>query len=351
MTNLMLPHVRSVILVCCCILCFAPNGADAQEKDRIFPIKGSQVTGKIIEKTRDRVVIEVRGNNQNFNTIDIARIIYDGEPQSLSRTRDLTNQGQYDQAVEEYKKIVPGSLTTDDMKQDHQYYRGYLAGALSLRGKGDPANAAKLLAAWAKDNKNAPQFYAAMEQLGHLELVLGHGDVAAKYFGTLSGAPFPELQLKGNYYQGKAQLSQKLTAEAKAKFQAVIAANLADAPSLRLQKLAKVSVVKCDAADGKVDEAIAALEKMVDENDSNDGEIFADIYNSMGSILTTASRNEEAILAYLKTYLLYQSQPDSHAEALYYLSQLWPKVGENARATEYKARLTKLYPTSTWAKK
>ena len=59
----------------------------------------------------------------------------------------------------------------------------------------------------------------------------------------------------------------------------------------------------------------------------------------------------QGFISYLKTDLLYASEIEAHAEALYWLSQLWPKIGENQRATEAKSRLAKLYPTSLWLKK
>jgi hypothetical protein len=83
---------------------------EAQERDRVFPIKGAAVTGKIVEKSRDRVVIEVRGNNQNFPSNEVLRVLYEGEPPTLSRTKDLVAQGQLEQAVEEFKKIDAASL-------------------------------------------------------------------------------------------------------------------------------------------------------------------------------------------------------------------------------------------------
>jgi outer membrane protein assembly factor BamD (BamD/ComL family) len=68
-------------------------------------------------------------------------------------------------------------------------------------------------------------------------------------------------------------------------------------------------------------------------------------------LLATAGRNDEAILSYLKTDLLYGSQSEQHAEALYRLTQLWSKVGDNQRAADSKQKLEKLYPTSPWVKK
>jgi len=332
-------------------LCVGTSSALAQERDRVYPTKGAALTGKIVERTRDRVVIEVRGNNQNVPTNELQRIVFDGEPQSFSRTKDFVVQGQYDQAVEEFKKIDASSLSTDAMKQEYKFYRGYLAGLLALRGRGDPANALKLLSDWVKEDQQSHQFYPAAEMLGDLALATGSADQAARYYGGLASSPFPELKLKGSFLQGKALLSQKQTADAKARFTSVLEAKLSDPTSLKYQKLAKVALIRCDAAEGKSDQAIADLEKMVDEGDSTDSELFAEIFNSLGLLFESAGRTDEAELSYLKTDLLYPMQTEPHAEALYRLAQLWEKTGNGQRAADARQRLGKLYPTSPWVKK
>ncbi len=328
-----------------------PERAVAQDRDRVFPTKGAAVTGKIVERSRDKVVIEVRGTNQNFPTNEIQRVLFDGEPQSFSRTKDLVAQGQIDQAVEEFKKIDAGSLKSDDMKMEYQFYRGYLASSMALRGKGDPANALKLLTAWVKDDSQSHHFYDAAEAMGDLALATGTADQAAKYYGGLANAPFPELKAKGSFLQGRALMSQKQNAEAKAKFNAVLEAKLSDPLSLKYQKLARIGVIRCDAQEGKGDQAIAELEKMVDGGDSTDSELYAELFNTLGALFEAAGRNDEALLSYLKTDLLYGMQSDSHAEALYRLSQLWPKTGDAGKGADAKQRLAKLYPTSPWVKK
>jgi tetratricopeptide (TPR) repeat protein len=324
---------------------------NAQERDRVFPMKGAAVTGKIVEKNRDRVVVEVRGNNQNFPTNEILRVLFEGEPPTLSRTKDLVAQGQIDQAAEEFKKIDGASLPSEDMKQDYQYLRGYLAGAFALRGKGDPKNALTLLSNWVKDNPQSYLFYNVAEMMGDLAVAGGVPDQAARYYGGLAAAPFPEAKTKGSFLQGRALMAQKQNAEAKSKFQAVMEAKVSDPISLKFQKMARIGVIQCDATEGKANEAIGELEKMVDEGDSTDAELFAELFNTLGTLLASAGRNDEAILSYLKTDLLYGSQSEQHAQALYQLTQLWTKVGDNQRAADSKQKLEKLYPTSPWVKK
>ena len=310
--------------------CWLVPAAQGQDRDRVFPVKGAAVTGKIVEKGRDRVVIEVRGNNQSFPSNEILRVLFEGEPPTLSRTKDLVAQGQVEQAVDEFKKIDANSLPSEDMKQDYQFLRGYISGTMALRGRGDPKNALTLMTNWVKDNSQSYLFYQAAELMGDLAVASGTPDQAAKYYGGLASAPFPEAKTKGSFLQGKALMASKQNGEAKTKFQSVLDAKLSDPVSLKYQKMARIGIIQCDALEGKANEAIGELEKMVDEGDSTDGELFANIYNTLGSLFAAAGRTDEAVLSYLKTDLLYGSQSEQHAEALYKLVQLWTKLGDTS---------------------
>jgi tetratricopeptide (TPR) repeat protein len=348
----MIQRIRTLLAIATTSFCLLGiQSLQAQDRDRVFPVKGPAVTGKIVEKNRDKVVIEVRGNNQNFPSNEILRVLYEGEPPTLSRTKDLVAQGQIEQAVDEFKKIDVASLPSEDMKQDYQFLRGYIAGTLATKGKGDPKNALTLLTNWVKDNAQSYQFYPAAELMGDLAVASGTPDQAAKYYGGLAAAPFPELKTKGSFLQGKALMASKQNADAKAKYQAVLEAKLSDPVSLKFQKMARIGIIQCDALEGKATEAIGELEKMVDEGDSTDGELFAELFNTLGSLFAAAGRNEEAVLSYLKTDQLYGAQSEPHAESLYRLNQLWTKMGSTQKAADAKQKLEKLYPTSPWVRK
>jgi len=324
-------------------------------QDKVFPLKGGvegiAASGKIVERTRDKVVIEKGGANQNFDVNQISRVVFDGEPQGLTSAKRLIRDGNLDQAIDEFRKIDQSTLKNDELKQDYAFFRGYISALNALRGKGDAAAASRALLAWAKDNSTSHLFYMASEKLGELAIANGTPDQAARFFDVLGKSPFDEFKVKGNYLSGKALFANKQIPEARAKFSLVAQSQVSDPVSLKLKKLANLAAVRCDAADGKTPQAIETLEKMVDEGDSTDAELFSELFNALGGILRTAGNNDEAILAFLKTDLLYATELDAHAEALYNLSQLWTAVGENQRATEAKSRLSKLYPTSPWLKK
>jgi hypothetical protein len=59
----------------------------------------------------------------------------------------------------------------------------------------------------------------------------------------------------------------------------------------------------------------------------------------------------QALLNYLKTDLLYFTESEAHAEALYHMKKLFPEVGENARAADAGSRLLANYSSSSWANK
>jgi hypothetical protein len=324
-------------------------------QDKIFPLKngaeGIAASGKIVERTRDKVVIEKGGANQNFDTNQISRVVFEGEPVSLTQAKRLIREGNVDQAIEEFRKIDQAALKSDELKQDYAFYRGYISALNALRGKGDAAAATKVLIAWAKDNSTSHLFYMASEKLGELAIASGTPDQAARFFDVLGKSPFDDYKIKGNYLSGKALFANKQIPEARAKYSLVAQSQVSDPVSLKFKKLASLAAIRCDAAEGKAPQAIEALEKMVDEGDSTDAELFAELFNALGGILRTAGNNDEAILAFLKTDLLYSTEQDAHAEALFNLAQLWAAVGENIRATEAKSRLAKLYPTSPWNNK
>jgi hypothetical protein len=184
---------HSVLLV---LALMALSASTVLSQDKLYPINGLMVTGKLVERTKDKVVIEVRGTNQSFDSNQIGRLLFDGEPPQLSRAKDSILLGEIDKAIEEFNKIDVSTIKADEIKQDYGFFKGYLAALNALRGKGDAAGASKLLLAWAGSNRNSHLFYMASEKLGELAVASGATD-AERYFGVLASAPFPELKVKG----------------------------------------------------------------------------------------------------------------------------------------------------------
>jgi tetratricopeptide (TPR) repeat protein len=325
--------------------------AISQEADKLYPKSGATQTGKIVDMTRDSVVMEIRDNKQNFPSSDILRIVYEGEPPQFSRAKEQAATDQWDQALESLKRIDTKSIERPEIKNELLFYQGLVLGQLALQGQGDAAAAKARLLEFARANPKSFHFYQLSEMLGLLAVSLGANEEAAKYFGAMSSSPVAETMLQGRYLMGSALLTQGKPAEAKKAFSDAIAASADSVAAKKYQKLSKVAINRCDILDGKTAAAIENLRKMVEEGDATDSQLFSAIYNALGLAHQKEGKNQEAVLDFLHTDLLFQSETDMHAEALYYLSQLFATIGEPQRAADAKSRLQSLYSNSTWAKK
>ena len=330
-------------------LLIAASGV-AQEADRIYPSNGAAAVGKILESTRNNVVAEIRGVKENFPANEIQRIVYETEPAQLSRAKELVLGGQWEDAHDSLKKVEKSSILRDEVNRDLEYYRALVQFQLAFQGQGDPAAAEKRLRDYVAGNTQSFHFYEAADALGTLAAAIGGHDRAIKYFAALAAAPFAEYKLKAQYMLGTSHLATGNATEAKKAFAEALATSADNQEAKSFQKLAKLGMLRCDTAANKANEAIKGLRVMINENDATDGLLFAQIYNALGEAHRLAGQDEEALLAYLHTDLLFTNDPNQHAEALYYLSQLFLKT-DPQRAADAKARLQSQYSNSSWAKK
>jgi tetratricopeptide (TPR) repeat protein len=345
------PIPRFLVFVNAILVACSSLQSLAQEADKIYPRNGAPQTGQILEVTKDNVVMEVRGNKQNFATQDIARLIYEGEPAQFSRAKEQVASGQWDQAIESLKRVDPKSIERAEAKQDLLFYLGFVQAQMALKGTGDAEAAKKRLRTYAQGNPQSHHFYDLSETLGLLSLSGGQYEDAVKFFTAMGQAKFSETKLKSRYYVGSALLSQGKATEARTAFNEAVSATAETAEAKKYQKMAKVSIHRCDVGEGKVAEGVDNLWKMIEESDATDSQLFANIYNALGEAHSKSGKNDEAILAFLHTDLLFSVESDAHAEALYQLSKLFAVVGEAQKAADAKARLQSLYANSPWAKK
>jgi tetratricopeptide (TPR) repeat protein len=114
---------------------------------------------------------------------------------------------------------------------------------------------------------------------------------------------------------------------------------------------ATVGKAVCLAATGKPQEAIKLLEEIIAKQDPSDAKLFARVYNALGMSHMKLGKTKEAILAFLHTEVLYSGDPDTAAEAQYYLAKLWDEVHNPDRANRARATLRSSYGGSRWAGK
>jgi tetratricopeptide (TPR) repeat protein len=340
-----IPFVHAASFAGVCLLLVNSAGA----ADRVYPKDGVPATGKIQSLSPTQVVIAVRGKNQTYAMSDVLKIAFDGEPRELERGRDLALQGQYDQALEEIKKITAGAAKSQAVTEDILFYRWYCEGKLSLTGGGDKAAAIKGLRALAGTNRNTHHLFDVGEMLGELHLAIGKPAEASSFFSVMLKAADDVTKARGVYQLGMVELSQNKNEEARKRFTQLSGAASSSAEMKRLQNLSKVGIAICDQRAGKAEDALKRLDNLVAATESSDQQLYARISNAKGACYAAMNKPTEALFHYLQTDLLFFGEADAHAEALYHLKQLWTQYGNPTKAAEAGRRLATQYATSSWA--
>lgn len=139
--------------------------------------------------------------------------------------------------------------------------------------------------------------------------------------------------------------------DAQKSFDAVAGSSENNSEANALKQHAVVGKALCQAETGKPDEAIAALSEIVAKNDPQlDGKLFARAYNALGNSYLKQGKTKDALMAFLKTDLLFFSDSDAHAESLFQLSKLWDATGHADRASDARNKLRDRYSGSVWNK-
>ncbi|WP_153557910.1 tetratricopeptide repeat protein [Roseimaritima sediminicola] len=314
------------------------------QNDRIFPVTGNPITGKVQTVTKNGIAVLAGGAEQQILANRIEKIMYAGDPAPLTRGREFALDGQYEMALEELKKINLGELRRKLITQDALYYRLLAEAKLSLVGKGSRATATTNLVGFVQKHSDSWHYYKAARLLGDLAMAEGKYSMARSSYGVIGKAAAPEWKVESVYLTSRVQLREGQADQAQAGFQKVTEARVDSPQGARLQRLAKAGLVAALGAQGKTDEAIKLSQNLIAELSPTDNELAARIYNARGRALAQADQNEAAIRAYLHTHLMFSSVPDAHVEALQALVQLWPKVGKTDRANEMRQILQQTYP-------
>ncbi len=326
----------------------------AQQLDSVVPERGGPTFGTISEITRVQITIDTNQGKKLFPVNEIRKVTFQGEPRELRTAREGILSGQLENSRSDLEKISVADITRKEIVQDIEFYKGFCDGRLALVGGGDKGAAVKALRAFVEnpDNSQSFHYFAAIELLGDLAVALTRFDNGIKYYNQLSEAPWPDTKMRAAVLEGNALVANANYTEALAKFDSVLASGVDDAKAREQKLLATLGRSVCLAATGKPDEGIPLVTKIIEENDSQDKSIlFAKAYNALGTCYLQAGKKQDALLAFLHVDLLFNQDPDAHAEALFQLSGLWREAGKAERGMQARSMLETRYSGSSWANK
>jgi len=282
---------------------------------------------------------------------EIKRITLENSPQGLLEAQKDILDGDYEKATEALKKE-----NTEDKRpevaQEIIFCRAFCMAQLALAGEGDVnvLEAGTQMSNFVKEYPNNYHYYKACEVVGDLCVVAGKFEFAQTFYGKLSQAPWPDYKIRAQVALGRAFLAQ---GDATAADKAFDEALNNDSPGelAETQRIAAhIGKARCMVLHNKTDLALNSLGEIMDKLDDKNPEICAMAYNALGTALRKANKPKEAILAFLHVHLMYDTQPDAHAEAVANLEKLFTETHNPGHARDMQSILQERYRNSRWAK-
>lgn len=309
------------------------------------------VRGEISGMSPDRLTVKADSGDIEVDVHSIRSITYSQAPAELARAKSRFEAMQFDEGLEELAKVAT-PVASKDLEHELDWLQAMATAESALQGgKVTAQDAGKVLTAFLRKYPNSFYTWPVTERLGKLLTAIGRSDLAQTEFAKLAGSTSPEYQLKGSFYVSQSRLSSGDGPGALESLKVVTGSALEGEGINELKSRAKAMNARALALSGDLAAAKQAVEKLVAEENPENAALFAEAYNTLGFCHYQEGDMKAAALAFLHTDLLFFTQTESHAEALWYLSQIWPKLDKPDAGFQAQETLRRLYRTSPWASK
>jgi tetratricopeptide (TPR) repeat protein len=336
-----------------CGFALVPSLLRAQTADRVLATEGS-VSGKIVAVSVNDVDVEDRNGETKKVTIDkIREVQFGDEPQSLRSARSMLGRGRPSEALAELEKIEASELDGAEklILDERDFVRAAATGRAALLNGTDPAAAAKAVQEFLGKNPKSHHFYEMQELLGNLHARAGDSGKALAAYSQLSNGP-AAFKIRSASAKAGMLFEQKKYDDAIKEFQVAAGIDATDEASAAQKRGAALGKASCLSQLGKNDEAVKLVQGIIKQANPEEKDLLARAYNVLGTAYRAAGdKDQDALISFVTVDLVYSGSPESHAEALSNLSELWEKVKNPERAREARKLLEESYPGSRWAKK
>ncbi|HWE39519.1 MAG TPA: tetratricopeptide repeat protein [Isosphaeraceae bacterium] len=304
---------------------------------------GGKLKGTIQSETAAEVRVAINGKEVAVPVDQIEDIEYTGMPQSytIARVREANNT--LAQAAESYQKAVGEAGKSPLIARDAQFGR---ARVLATLAQADPRRAPEALSAldgFLKANPNVRQTGPALELVAKLALrreEFDRADKAAADLGRIA-----RMKDRADVLKARILAARGKHKEAVAALDSIIAGAPDGSARRREAQLAKAESL---AGLGQFDEAETLAKAVIRAAGAEDAEAQALANNTLGDCLKAANKPKEALLAYLRTDILYPRDKEQHARALSEVVRLFRRLKQDDRAEEALARLKQDFPSSPY---
>ena len=343
---------KLVLAAAAACVALGPISAQAAD-DTVRKASGEQVRGAVKSLSKEGVVVEKGGKDETLKPFEVTAIRFADAPAAMISIIAQIINGGYENALKSLNNVDPGSLERDETKQELQYLKAYCNGRLALGGSVDVNEAGKQLRDFVKAYPNSYHFYPANELLGDLAAAAGKFDAAATFYKVLADSPFEEYKTQAGIAIGRSRLAEKKFDEALKEFDtALTLAEKGAGPAADAAKQsALIGKASCLAETGKPDEGVKLIDEVLAKLPPEEVDLHARAYVAQGNCYRKMPEHaKQALIAFLHVDVLYFSNAQAHAEALWNLTALWIETGKQERAVQTSQLLKERYPNSPWAK-
>ncbi len=350
-----LPTIMGRVLLAA-VAVLTSAAAFGQSSDRIRLLDRTEISGEIVVAAPNEIEIkDQRSEEVKKVPIDrIREVALADEPDSLRNARGMLLRGDAASALQELTKVQDADLqaASDRVLAEMQFVKAAaLARQATLTGNG-LAEGEKALRDFVSKNPKTHHFYRSAEMLGDLLAKAQKFPDAATVYSALEKGP-PALKVRAASAKAGLNFAQGKFAEALKDFENAtkVQTDPKDSASEQQKLEASLGTARCLARLDKGADAVGLIQQVVKGADPEERDMLAKAYTVLGDAYRASGKEQDALIAFLTVDLVYNTQPESHAEALFNLAQLWDKAQNPERARQAKQMLETTYPDSPWVKK
>lgn len=325
-----------------------------QAVDRVQLVGGMSVAGSVVAVSPVGIDMENSdGTPQTIAIETIREVQFGAEPQSLKNARTMLLRGRGADARDEVAKIDADELDGAEplVLAEVDFLKAATAGQATLDAGGDLAGAATLVAAYLAKHPTSHHFFQMTELLGDLHARSGQPERALAAYERLRGGP-PALQVRAAAAKAALLFTQGKADEALAEYEAAIALAGNEKASQPQKRSAEVGKARCLLLQGRHDAAAETVLQIINAANPEEKELLSRAYTVLGATYRAmGGKEQDALIQFLMVELVYNTLPETHAEALFNLAELWDNGGNPERAREARQNLKSAYPDSPWAAK
>ena len=345
-------------LVVCCIYVALQSGASVDAADQVVT-RNETLFGKIESVSTEAVQLLPRGSAsaaRKISVSDVVMIQFSDEPQDLIEAKRRLVKNNFVGALEAIQQVDEDQIQSASVavRGEYAYVRAVAGGHVAMGAAGKISSALSSIKNVIDQFTRSIHYYELLEVAGDLEQALGRYDEAASLYKKIALGP-PPMVVRGGRLKGGVLAAEGRYPEAIKEFEKVQSVDLVGGFVEQEKMMACLGQAESLLSLGRFSEAVSLIRTMLSGSHPEEVPIattnvlLGNAYSLLGRSLAEMKQDQDALIAYLTVDLVYGDAPETHAEALFQLSQLWNRGGYPRRAEEVRKKLMKTYPKSTWA--